>query len=86
MGRGLLLLDNELIEALTARGDQTGPPEVFGSGHQRLEAAEKLQAVNVKMTETFCDELSVRSHEFQFSSQSKEDASGGALKQKADAL
>lgn len=74
-GQRLLLLDNELIEALTARGDQTGPPEVFGSGHQRLEAAEKLQeAVNVKMMETFCDELSVRSHEFQFSSQSKEDA------------
>ena len=74
-GQRLLLLDNELIEALTARGDQTGPPEVFGSGHQRLEAAEKLQeAMNVKMMETFCDELSVRSHEFQFSSQSKEDA------------
>ncbi|OWK04762.1 MACF1, partial [Cervus elaphus hippelaphus] len=74
-GQRLLLLDNELMEALTARGDQAGPPEVFGSGHQRPEAAEKLQeAVDVKMTETFCDELTVRSREFQFSSQNKEDA------------
>ena len=74
-GQRLLLLDSELMEALTARGDQAGPPEVFGSGHQRLEAAEKLQeAVHVKMTETFCDELTVRSREFQFSSQNKEDA------------
>ncbi|XP_026964809.1 microtubule-actin cross-linking factor 1 isoform X4 [Sagmatias obliquidens] len=73
-GQRLLLLDNELIEALTARGDQAGPPEVFGSGHQRLDAPEKLQeSVNVKITETFCDGLTVRPHEFQFSSQNKED-------------
>ncbi|KAB0404951.1 hypothetical protein E2I00_002352, partial [Balaenoptera physalus] len=73
-GQRLLLLDSELIEALTARGDQAGPPEVFGSGHQRLEAPEKLQeSVNVKITETFCDGLTVRPREFQFSSRSKED-------------
>ncbi|KAB1269108.1 Microtubule-actin cross-linking factor 1; isoforms 1/2/3/5 [Camelus dromedarius] len=74
-GQRLLLLDNELIDALTAGGEcQAGPPEMFEIGHQRLETPEELQeSVNVKITEAFCDGLTVRPPEFQFSSQNKED-------------
>lgn len=73
-GERLLLLDNELIEMLTARGEHhTSPPEVFGIGHERLETPEELQAsVNVETTETFCEGLTGRPRVFQFSSQNKE--------------
>ncbi|XP_049734789.1 microtubule-actin cross-linking factor 1 isoform X2 [Elephas maximus indicus] len=73
-GQRLLLLDKELIETLTPRdGSQTSPPEVFGIGHQRLEAPEELQkSANVKSTEAFYDGLTLRPHEFQVFSQKKE--------------
>uniref|UniRef100_A0A8D1QAX9 Microtubule-actin cross-linking factor 1 n=1 Tax=Sus scrofa TaxID=9823 RepID=A0A8D1QAX9_PIG len=71
-GQRLLLMDSELIEALTARGDQAGRTEVFGIGHQRLETPEKLQElVDVKITEGY-DGLTVRPREFQFSSQNED--------------
>ncbi|XP_034505673.1 microtubule-actin cross-linking factor 1 isoform X15 [Ailuropoda melanoleuca] len=68
-GQRLLLLDNELLETLTARGEyQASPPEALEVGHQRLETPEELkESVNVKSTETFCDGLNVRPREFQVS-------------------
>lgn len=73
-GQRLLLLDNELMETLTARGDyQANPPEVFEVGHQRLETPKELQELaNVKTTETFCDGLNVRPCEFQVPFQNEE--------------
>ncbi|XP_074190545.1 microtubule-actin cross-linking factor 1 isoform X19 [Rhinolophus sinicus] len=73
-GERLLLLDNELIETLTARGEhQASPPEGFGIGHERPETPKEVQgSVNVKTTETFCEGLTVRPRVFPFSSQNKE--------------
>lgn len=73
-GERLLLLDRELIETLTARGEhQASPPEGFGMGHERPETPEELQgSVNVKTTETFCEGLTVRPRVFPFASQNKE--------------
>ncbi|XP_072579852.1 microtubule-actin cross-linking factor 1 isoform X9 [Vulpes vulpes] len=73
-GQRLLLLDNKLIETLTARDEhQAGPPEMFEVGHQRLETPEGLQeSVNVKTTETFCDGPSRQPREFQASFQNEE--------------
>ncbi|XP_042805008.1 microtubule-actin cross-linking factor 1 [Panthera leo] len=73
-GQRLLLVDDELLETLTARGEyQASPPEVFEIGHQRLESPKGLQElVNVKTTETFSDGLSVKPRELQISSQNKD--------------
>lgn len=73
-GQRLLLLDNELIEELTAKGEyHPSTLEVFGIGHQRLETPKELQeSSNVKTTETFCDRLAVRPREFHSSSPYKE--------------
>lgn len=73
-GERLLLLDSELIETLTARREYlASPPEVFGIEHQRLETPKELQeSVNVKITESLSDGLTVSPHEYQFSSQNRE--------------
>ncbi|XP_023618542.1 microtubule-actin cross-linking factor 1 isoform X6 [Myotis lucifugus] len=72
-GQRVLLLDNELIETLTANSEyQANPLEVFGIGHQKPETSRELEeSVNVEITETFCDRLTVQSREFH-SSQNKE--------------